>query len=147
MAQANSNHITVLPVDPTRRRFLLQAAGVTAGGSALALAIIPPAVAAPAGSLDASKVSAALRAAAQALDEAHERLKAAKARFVADDAALSDWTAAHPEPISKRALKKWYRKRRENRDAIVGKSWAAQLRAEDEFRTAQVAVRISRPAI
>jgi len=42
------------PVDPTRRRFLSQAAGVAAGGSVLALATIPPAraVAAPASTLD-----------------------------------------------------------------------------------------------
>jgi|ERR1700680_1780661 hypothetical protein len=39
------------PVDPTRRRFLSQAAGVAAGGAVPALAIIPPAsvLAAPAG--------------------------------------------------------------------------------------------------
>jgi hypothetical protein len=42
------------PVDPTRRRFLSQAAGVVAGGTVLALATIPPAsaAAAPAGLLD-----------------------------------------------------------------------------------------------
>ena len=42
------------PVDPTRRRFLSQAAGVAAGGTVLALAAIPPtpAAAAPAGALD-----------------------------------------------------------------------------------------------
>jgi hypothetical protein len=42
------------PVDPTRRHFLSQAAGVAAGGTALALATIPPApvIAAPAGALD-----------------------------------------------------------------------------------------------
>jgi hypothetical protein len=42
------------PVGPTRRRFLSQAAGVAAGGTALALATFPPApaVAAPAGPLD-----------------------------------------------------------------------------------------------
>lgn len=42
------------PVDPTRRRFLSQAAGVAAGGTALALATIPPALAAasPASPLD-----------------------------------------------------------------------------------------------
>jgi hypothetical protein len=43
-----------MPVDPTRRRFLSNAAGVAAGGTVLALATIPPAsaAAAPAGSLD-----------------------------------------------------------------------------------------------
>jgi hypothetical protein len=43
------------PVDPTRRHFLSQAAGVAAGGAVLALATIPPApvLAAPAGLPDA----------------------------------------------------------------------------------------------
>jgi hypothetical protein len=36
------------PVDPTRRRFLSQAAGVAAGGTVLALATVPPAPAASA---------------------------------------------------------------------------------------------------
>jgi hypothetical protein len=42
------------PVDPTRRRFLSQAAGAAAGGTVLALAAIPPgaALAAPASALD-----------------------------------------------------------------------------------------------
>jgi hypothetical protein len=42
------------PVDPTRRRFLSQAAGVAAGGTVLALATIPPvsAAATPAWALD-----------------------------------------------------------------------------------------------
>jgi hypothetical protein len=42
------------PVDPTRRHFLSQAAGVAAGGTVLALATIPPASAAAAlaGALD-----------------------------------------------------------------------------------------------
>ena len=54
MAQANTNNSTSMPVDQTRRRFLSQAAGVAAGGTALALATIPPAsaAAAPASPLD-----------------------------------------------------------------------------------------------
>ena len=54
MAQANINNSTSMPVDQTRRRFLSRAAGVAAGGAALALATIPPApaVGAPAGALD-----------------------------------------------------------------------------------------------
>jgi hypothetical protein len=54
MAQADSNISTPAFVDPTRRRFLSQAAGVAAGGTVLALATIPPApaMAAPAGPLD-----------------------------------------------------------------------------------------------
>jgi hypothetical protein len=52
MAQAESNHTTIPhgapPVDPTRRRFLSQAAGVAAGSAVLAVATIPPASAATA---------------------------------------------------------------------------------------------------
>jgi hypothetical protein len=46
MAQATSNNSITAPVDPTRRGFLSQAAGVAAGGTVLALATIPPALAA-----------------------------------------------------------------------------------------------------
>jgi hypothetical protein len=68
------------PVDATsRRRFLTNAAAVAAGGTVLALATVPPApaAAAPASPLDAANASPALRAAAQMLGEAHERLKEA----------------------------------------------------------------------
>jgi hypothetical protein len=53
MAQANSDNSTPMPAVSTRRRFLSQAAGVAAGGAALALAIPPAsAAAAPAGLAD-----------------------------------------------------------------------------------------------
>jgi hypothetical protein len=54
MARADSDNSIAFPAVSTRRRFLSQAAGVTAGSAALALAIIPPmsAAAAPAGALD-----------------------------------------------------------------------------------------------
>jgi hypothetical protein len=59
-------------VDPTRRRFLSQAAGVAARGTALALATIPstPAAAAPTGALDP----------VFALIEAHKAAEAALGR-------------------------------------------------------------------
>jgi hypothetical protein len=57
MSEATCVHSTPrlnTPADPARRRFLSQAASVTAGGAVLALATIPPtlAAAAPAGSPD-----------------------------------------------------------------------------------------------
>jgi hypothetical protein len=54
MAQATSDNSITAPVVSTRRRFLSQAAGVAAGGTALALATIPPALSAiaPAPSVD-----------------------------------------------------------------------------------------------
>lgn len=53
MTQADTNITTPAPAVSTRRRFLSRAAGVAAGGTVLALATIPPAVAAvaPTGSL------------------------------------------------------------------------------------------------
>jgi hypothetical protein len=136
-----------MPAVSTRRRFLSQAAGVAAGGAVLALATIPPAsaVASPAGSLDASKASPALRAAARALDEAHERLKAAKARFAADDLKVAEWQANNPAPLKGRAHKRWVRKWREYRDAVAGGGWAAQIEAEEDFRAALMVVAKIKP--
>jgi hypothetical protein len=128
MAQTDSHNITVAPIAPTRRRFLSQAAGVAAGGTVFALATIPPASAmvAPSGLLDPANASPALRAAAIALDEAHERLKAAKARFTADDLKAFEWRELNPKPTNWRAQKKWGRKWQDMQDATVGESWAAK---------------------
>jgi hypothetical protein len=66
MAQADSNNSIPVPAVSTRRRFISQAAGVAAGGTVLALATIPPALAAAApvvATLDAAMASPALRAA------------------------------------------------------------------------------------
>jgi hypothetical protein len=54
MAQATCDNSITMPVVSTRRRFLSQAAGLAAGGTALALATIPPALSAiaPAPSVD-----------------------------------------------------------------------------------------------
>jgi hypothetical protein len=43
MAQADSNYSTTAPVDPTRRRFLSNAASIAAGGTVLAMATAHPA--------------------------------------------------------------------------------------------------------
>jgi hypothetical protein len=146
MSQANSNTIAA-PVDPTRRRFLSNAAGMAAGGTVLALAIFPPAsaIASSARSLDASKASPALRAAVRALDEAHERLKAAKAQFVADDLKVAEWQANNPTPLKGRAHKRWVRKWREYRDATAGEGWRGQVEAEDDFRSALMVVAKIKP--
>jgi hypothetical protein len=134
----------------TRRRFLASAVAAGAGSTVLALATVGPApvAAASASPLDASKASPALRAAAQALEEAHERLKAAKARFAADDLKVAEWSINNPEPLrelSKRGHKKWVRRWREYRDSTEGESWQAQSEAEDNFRDAQVAVAKIKP--
>jgi hypothetical protein len=56
MAQANSNNSITASVDPTRRRFLSNAAGVATGGAVLALATSQPiaAASAPAAQLNES---------------------------------------------------------------------------------------------
>jgi hypothetical protein len=130
------------PVDSTRRRFLSQAAGVATGGTVLALATFPPAAGAavPASPLAPANASPALRAAAIALGDAHESLEAAKARFIAADAKVSDWVKGNPEPAKGRARKRWARKWNEYRDATVFESWDAQIEAEEHFRAAQMAV-------
>jgi hypothetical protein len=130
------------PVAPTRRGFLSRAAGVAAGSAVLALGTVPPAsaAAAPASALDPANASPALRAAARALDDAHERLEAAKGRFVAADAKVSDWVNDNPEPEKGRARKRWVRKWNEYRDETAYPAWEAQIEAESDFCAAQTAV-------
>jgi hypothetical protein len=142
MAQADSKNSITAPVVSTRRSFLSNAAGLAAVGTALALATIKPApvAAAPREALDGSKASPALRTAFTALDEANDRLTAAQARFTADDLKMVEWRANNPGPAERRAKKRHWRKWREMQDAIVGKSWDAQLEAERDFRKCQMAV-------
>jgi hypothetical protein len=130
-------------VDATsRRRFLSQAAGVAAGGSVLALATITPAPAAgaPASALDAANASPALRAATIALDEAHGRMKEARAAFDAADKLPEEWQRLNPEPTGRRAIKRWNRREREYRYSVTMPPWEAVLTAEDDFREAKIAV-------
>jgi hypothetical protein len=127
---------------PSRRSFLSQAVGVATGGTVLALATIPPApaVAAPAGALDASNASPALRAAARAPDDAHGRLKEANAAVSADDATVARWRELNPKPTGRRAVKNWERRYSDYRHSVTMDSWHASMDAEDAFRTAQMAV-------
>lgn len=71
------------PVDPTRRHFLSQAAGVATGGAVLALATIPPAAAtaAPASPLDP----------VYRLIEVHRVAAAAHATALKEQAHREDW--------------------------------------------------------
>jgi hypothetical protein len=115
---------------------------VAAGGAALALATIQPApaAAAPASPLDPANASPALRAAAIALDEAHGRLKEARAAFDAADKLPGEWRRSNPKPADRRAIKKWGRREREYRHSAVMGTWRALTDAEDDFRDAQMAV-------
>jgi hypothetical protein len=127
---------------PSRRRFLSQAAGVAAGGTVLALATIPPAsaVAAPAVPLDPANASPALRTAARALADAHDRLKEARAVFDVADKLPEEWRGLNPEPTGRRAIKRWNRREREYRYSVTMPPWQAVLAAEDDFRAARMAV-------
>ena len=95
MAQVDSENSTALPADPTRRRFLSNAAGVAAGGAVLALATIPPAPAsaAPASPLDPVF---ALIAEKRAADVAHDKAIDTYGEFDnrrdrSSDAAIEAW--------------------------------------------------------
>jgi hypothetical protein len=132
-----SAHESITSVPPSRRRFLAIAGGASA---TLAVVATQPALAAPGKTLDASKASPTLRAAVRALVDSNSSLEAAKARFNADDIEVSEWAINNPKPEGKRALKRWWRHWRENRDAVEGESWEAQLAAEKDFRAAQIAV-------
>jgi hypothetical protein len=142
MSQADSTNSIVRPAEAMRRRFLSQAAGVAAVGTVLALAAIPPAsaAAAPAGALDASNASPALRAAAIALDEARGRLKEARAAFDAADKLPGEWRRLNPRPTGRRAIKRWGRRESEYRHSAVMGTWRALTDAEDDFSDAQMAM-------
>ena len=146
MAQADSNNSTTALAVPSRRLFLSHAAGLAAGGTVLALAVVSPTPAAAALptdlALSAAKASPALRTAVAALNESFDRLEAAKAVFAADDLKMVEWSELHPEPNPKnrRAQKKYWRRWRDAREVTVDDSWAAQLEAERDFQNAQVAV-------
>lgn len=136
---------TNTPVDPTRRRFLTVAAiGSMIGAGSLAAAAmapnVPAAAAAPKGVPDDSKASPELRTAARALAASNDRLTAAKAVFDEADRKMEAWTEANPEPERKRAHKRWSRRWNEAHNKIAGDSWDAQIEAERDFRTCQIAV-------
>jgi hypothetical protein len=68
-------------------------------------------------------------------------LERAKARFVAADAKVAQWSEDNPEPEGRRAHKRWVRKWGEYREAIkLHETWGAQIDAEDKFRDAQMVV-------
>jgi hypothetical protein len=79
-----------MPVDPTRRHFLSQAAGVAAGGTVLALAAIPPVpAAAMAGSADP----------VFSLIEAHKRTAAALDIATAEVMRADDLDEPHDDDL------------------------------------------------
>jgi hypothetical protein len=94
MAQVDSENSIAMPVAPTRRRFLSQAAGVAAGGTVLALATIATAdaaapVAAVAGPDPIFAAISMYRAALQARDAAQDEYDRRRA-MVREDLGQSD---------------------------------------------------------
>lgn len=138
---------TNTPTNTTRRRFLSQAAGVAAGGTALALAAIPPATAAsaPASSLE-GPYSPALVDASRALQHAHDALLAAGAVYEAADAKANEWERQHPQPRSRRGVRKWIKKAGKVHETLVRPSWLELLSAEQAFADAQIGLAKVRPA-
>jgi hypothetical protein len=92
MAQVDSKNTTAAPADQTRRRFLSGAAGIAAGGTALALASLPASAAAdPVFALIETHraAEAALNAVVSALPD-----RLTPAQTVSQDAALAaEWSA------------------------------------------------------
>jgi hypothetical protein len=148
-------------VDTSRRRFLSQAAAVTAGGAALAttaisvsaaaavqapdpiLKAVAPSLRRPMLRMDGSGASDELRSAFRTLDDAHEVLKTtwAEVRRVVDLA--QDWEREHPYSGggSNRAYRKWDRRRRKYFDELNYHAVCrARHEAEEDFRGAQLAV-------
>jgi hypothetical protein len=124
MTQADSVHSTPPLNTPiiggtSRRNFLITAAGVAAGGTALALATVAPAaVAAPAASLPSlGDDFPAMVPAVEALEVAISRLKQASASYFEIDARLEEWSRMHPMPHGHRKVQRWSR-------------WAHKVRAE-----------------
>ena len=149
MAKANCVHSTpptnspISQVDASsRRRFLSSVAGIAAGGTVLALATIPPVLAAtaPTDALDPANASPALCAATRALGDAHDRLKQARSTFDAADLLPGEWRRLNPEPTGRRAIKRWNRREREYRYSVTMPPWEALLSAERDFQAAQTAV-------
>jgi hypothetical protein len=79
-----------------------------------------------------SNISPALRTAARALDDAHERLKAATAANDGADELFEAWEREHPSPESKRGRKRWIKKANAYHRRVMD--------AESDFRAAQIAV-------
>jgi hypothetical protein len=95
---------------------------------------------------DATKARPVLREAVKKLADIHDELVAAKAWFDEADMKMAIWDNDNPQPIGKRAYKRWARRFHDAREEIVGESWDAQLDAERRFKDAQYAVAKIRPA-
>jgi hypothetical protein len=137
-------------IDTTRRLFLSSAAGLAAGGTALALAIPSASSASAAAQVlaqpDTAKASPELREAVSKLMDAHDELVVARARVVEADTKMDAWHDENPQPDGKRPYKRWARRSNDAWEEIMGGSLDAQREAEKLFRKARLAVAEIRPA-
>lgn len=127
------------PIDTTRRHFLSQAAAA-AGGTALALAATPSAAADTPASPIRGPYSAALIYATRELESAHNALQAAGAAYDAADDKAQAWERQHPQPKSRRGIRKWIKKAGKVHEALVRPSWLELVQAEQVFADAQIAL-------
>jgi hypothetical protein len=115
---------------PSRRGFLTLVAGA---------AITPTvAIAAPANPLQ-GPYSPALADASLTLQAAHDALQAARGVYEAAEAMAETWERQHPQPRSRRGIRKWIKKAGKVHDDLVRPSWLDLLSAEQSFADAQVA--------
>ena len=137
-------------IDTTRRLFLSSAAGLAAGGTALALAIPSASSASAAAQVlaqpDTANANLELREAVSKLMDAHDELVVARARVVEADTKMDAWHDENPQPDGKRPYKRWARRSNDAWEEIMGGSLDAQREAEKLFRKARLAVAEIRPA-
>jgi hypothetical protein len=136
------------PVDPTRRRFLTQAAAVAGGGAVLALATVSPALAkaTPASLQAIIDGFPALKEAARALDDANDVLISARAAEKAIDDKIELWIEAHPYPQKRRAHRRWSRWAKKVHDESgINPAREAVTAALGSYQAAQVAVAKVKP--
>jgi hypothetical protein len=145
MTRADSVHSTpptntsVIPADPTRRRFLTVAAvGSMVGAGTLAAAAltpndVPQAVTVP-------PASPELRAAIHRLTEAHTKLITAQAAEEEANAIFLDWVEQNPQPKSKKGKRRWIKQMGAYEREVMSADFQALIAAEQAFSEAQEAV-------
>jgi|GEM_PF-5380681 len=143
---------TNTPVSPklSRRGFIGQAAVVAAGGAAAGMVLPLPGSTGAAATAPANPIqgpySPALVDAARKLEAAHDAMQAASTNYEAADAKATAWEREHPQPKSRRGVRKWLKKAGKVHETLVRPSWLELLSAEQAFVVAQVAFAKVKPA-
>jgi hypothetical protein len=90
--------------------------------------------------------SPALVDASLALQAAHDALQVAGVVYEAANAKAEAWERQHPQPKSRRGIRKWIKKAGKVHEAIVRPPWLELLSAEQAFADAQLAFANVKPA-